>query len=399
MKILLQNTLYDPYLIGGAERSVQFLAEGLAEKGHVVNIVTIGETSQTDNVNGIMVHRTRPRNVYWIYKGGWRFLKPIWHILDRYNPAAGYDIRKILEKTQPDVLHTNNLAGVSISAWSEAKKLGIPIVHTLRDYYLLCPSSTMFRDGQNCDKPCKLCSIWATRRIKESKEVSSVVGNSQKILNTHLNNGGFERSKIRDVIYSAYPAPVKTRTNSIVSRPSPDGSLIVGYLGQILPSKGVIELIRSVNATKREITLLIGGTGNEVFLEVIKKEAGSSVQFLGRVEPSDFFQRIDVLVVPSLWEEPLPRVAIEAHCFGIPVIATNRGGTPEIIDHNHSGWIVDSLKIEQELRGLFETISPEECQRMSDACFSSSKRFTPQFVAEKYEKVFASTVQNYQSEL
>src|SRR5690606_19821726 len=57
--------------------------------------------------------------------------------------------------------------------------------------------------------------------------------------------------------------------------------------------------------------------------------------------PADFYTAIDVLVVPSLWEEPLGMVAVEGLANNLPVIASNRGGLRETIADGRNGILCD----------------------------------------------------------
>jgi glycosyltransferase involved in cell wall biosynthesis len=66
---------------------------------------------------------------------------------------------------------------------------------------------------------------------------------------------------------------------------------------------------------------------------------GLPVEFAGFVPLPDFFERIDVLLVPS-WEEPFGIVLLEAMASGIPVIATDRGGPVEILSGGRHGMLV-----------------------------------------------------------
>ena len=67
MKVMIFNTLYCPNQIGGAEKSVQLLAEGLLEKGLKPVIVTTGKENYVDYVNGIKVYYVKTINLYWAY--------------------------------------------------------------------------------------------------------------------------------------------------------------------------------------------------------------------------------------------------------------------------------------------------------------------------------------------
>ena len=85
----------------------------------------------------------------------------------------------------------------------------------------------------------------------------------------------------------------------------------------------------------------IGGDGEQDYVERLKmKYSSKKVQFLGKVNSEEFLKKIRLLVVPSLWEEPFGRVIIEAHACACPVLVSNRGGMPELIN-NHNGRVFD----------------------------------------------------------
>ena len=92
--------------------------------------------------------------------------------------------------------------------------------------------------------------------------------------------------------------------------------------------------------------LLIAGTGNSQYEQLLKNLASGDdrIQFLGYMNSQHFYKRVDVVVVPSLWEEPLGMVAVEACANNIPVITTGEGGLKEIIKEGVNGWIVDKNK-------------------------------------------------------
>jgi len=72
-----------------------------------------------------------------------------------------------------------------------------------------------------------------------------------------------------------------------------------------------------------------------------KRAEGLPVEFLGYVKPEELFRLIHCLVVSSRWHEPFGRVIIETFACAIPVIASNRGGIPEIVDEGQTGWLYD----------------------------------------------------------
>src|SRR5690606_9834894 len=118
-----------------------------------------------------------------------------------------------------------------------------------------------------------------------------------------------------------------------------------GFIGRIHQEKGVHEAVEVVGELVRRgkaIRLLIAGDASTSYGRELQKRVAADpvlsgcIEFIGKVSReriiTDFFQRVGVLLFPSLWEEPFAITVLEALSTGLPVIASNRGGTPEIIN-------------------------------------------------------------------
>jgi glycosyltransferase involved in cell wall biosynthesis len=105
----------------------------------------------------------------------------------------------------------------------------------------------------------------------------------------------------------------------------------VGLIGQISPHKGHDDAVEAIRQLSGEFRLLIAGKGEARYEAALrKKAAGLRVEFVGFVSLPEFFEKTDILIVPS-WEEPFGIVLLEGMASGIPIISTNRGGPPEIL--------------------------------------------------------------------
>jgi type III pantothenate kinase len=114
----------------------------------------------------------------------------------------------------------------------------------------------------------------------------------------------------------------------------------IGLLGQISPHKGHDEAIEAMRELRIGYRLVVAGRGENAYVESLKRKAvGLPVEFPGLVSLPNFFDSVDMLVVPS-WEEPFGIVLLEAMAVGIPVIATDRGGPLEIIRSGFHGLLV-----------------------------------------------------------
>ena len=114
----------------------------------------------------------------------------------------------------------------------------------------------------------------------------------------------------------------------------------LGILGQISPHKGhedAIEALRQLGAGYR---LIIAGKGEESYVTRLQEMSrGLAVEFSGFAEFKEFFEKVDILLVPS-WEEPFGIVILESMATGIPVISTSAGGPLDIVRPGTNGLLV-----------------------------------------------------------
>ncbi len=141
-----------------------------------------------EDINGVRVARVRLPNVYWPFPLRKRptLAKMGWHAIDSFNPIAAARVGKLLARFRPDVVQTHNLVGFSTAVWATIARMGMPIIHVLHDYYLLCPNSTMVHRGICRHGRHGWCQYARTIQRKQSGAVGTVIGVSQFVLDTHL---------------------------------------------------------------------------------------------------------------------------------------------------------------------------------------------------------------------
>jgi glycosyltransferase involved in cell wall biosynthesis len=131
--------------------------------------------------------------------------------------------------------------------------------------------------------------------------------------------------------------------------------ITLGILGQISPHKGHDDAIEALRLLGPAHRLLIAGKGEEGYVaELTKKSADLPVSFEGFVSLPEFFDAIDVLLVPS-WEEPFGLVILEGMASGVPVIATSAGGPVDILRPGIDGVLVppkDPHSLSEAIRSL-----------------------------------------------
>jgi glycosyltransferase involved in cell wall biosynthesis len=175
-------------------------------------------------------------------------------------------------------------------------------------------------------------------------------------------------------------APLRPRASAVIPnwvdlekfafRPhEPHQPVTLGLLGQISPHKGHEDAVEALRGLGPGYRLLVAGNGEDDYVSKLReKSAGLPVTFSGFVARPDFFEAIDVLLVPS-WEEPFGIVLLEAMASGIPVIATAAGGPLDIIRPGVDGILVPP----RNAQALGEAIRSLDTQRQRLALAARSR--------------------------
>ena len=399
VKVLLLNNLYEPHVRGGAERSVKELAESLVRRN--VDIV-VGSTTHErlpgpSNINGVKVVYLPITNLYWPFDRGTRSTteRKLWHVLDTYNPSTRAAVARLIAAEQPDLVHTNNLQGLSVAAWRAPRAARVPILHTVRDYYLTCARCTRYRNGRICGRTCWDCLPLCLARKRASAWVDGVVGVSRFVLDHHRDMGFFCNARFRAVIHQVPQTSPLSRQTPFVA------PVKFGYLGRLTPEKGV-ELLLEAFAARKDAgwELRIAGEGGDDYQRFLRRryaalESRGVLHFLSWVNPERFFSEIDALIVPSLWNEPLARVVGEAFAAGVAVIASRSGGIPEIVEDGVSGRLFDSNDAAALNRIVSEFIEkPTLSRRLGENGRRASQAHRSETLTLEYYRAYQAILQS-----
>jgi len=375
MRILFINVLYAPFIGGGAEITLKNLVEGIYNLGHEVKVLSFWDKDDKEEaIDGIPVYRAKIPNLYLPYgKIRQPFLKRrLWHILDIYNPTSKKIVLKQIRDFKPDIISIHNTQGWSCSIWDAVSEAGVPTIQVLHDLYLLCPTN-MFKNNVICKKQCSTCKLMRLPYKSKSNKLKAVVGVSNFILDKYLSYGYFKNVPIKKVIYNS-----RKLSNFIVERRTDSKYINFGFIGTMVPNKGIEVLLRAYQKIKKlNYRLFVAGAGKQDYEEYLKsKYKDDSIIFMGRVEPKDFFEKVDVTIVPSIWYENLPGVVYESFAFGIPVVGSNIGGIPEMIINGVNGMLFDPYKegdLEEKLLKFESEIS--DWKNKSEIIKQSAQKF------------------------
>lgn len=375
MRILFINVLYAPLIGGGAEISLKNLVEGIHDLGYQVKVLSFWDKDDKEEiVDGIPVYRAKIPNIYLPYgKIRQPFLKRrLWHILDIYNPLSKKIVLNQIRDFKPDIISIHNIPGWSCSIWDAIKEANVPAIQVLHDLYLLCPTN-MFKNNSICKNRCFVCRLIRYPYKLKSNHIKAVVGISKFILDWYLSYGYFKDVPIKKVIYNS------RKLNIIDFKKDIDYKFVnFGFIGALAPNKGIEILLKVYHKIKKpNYRLFIAGSGKHEYEHYLKlKYKDDTIFFMGRVNPEEFFKKVDVTIVPSRWYEPLGMVVVESFAFGVPVIGSKIGGIPEMIQEGLNGMLFDPYN-ENELEEKLLRFESEllEWRSKSDIIKKSAQKF------------------------
>ena len=391
MKICLISNLYPPNVLGGAEVSVKKVSEELVKKGHEVIVITTPfSENDVETINGVKIYQVKPLNIYHIYDhlNQSMLIKPLWHIIDLWNPYDERIIKNILKTEKPDIVHIHNFKGVSLSSFSPAKSLGIPLVFTAHDYSLICMRANLLNSsGEICQNPSALCKIYnQVQKHLAKNKVDLLISPSQFVINKLKSNGLF-----KDVKSKKIPLGIELDNKEKFEKNySTTNILYVGNLGE---HKGVHVLL---NAFKKinNINIRLDIVGKGLCSEKLKLMSQND----NRIKFHDFLEGKELLkmylhsnltVVPSIWYDNSPMVIYESFSYGTPVIGSKIGGIPELIEDGFNGYLFEAGNV-NELQQLLETLidSPETLEKLEQGTYESVQRYTMEKHIKQLEKEY-----------
>ena len=370
MRILLVHNNYGKY--SGEEAVVDKMAHIFSEHGHEVCFYRSTTEGSRESLFGKI-------------KG---FLYGI------YSPVGVRGLRETLEREKPDIVNVHNLYPfISPAALFECKRMKIPIVMTVHNFRLICPTGLFMRNG----KPCEVClergnewgciqyncehsyfkSVGYTLRNVYARWAGAYKNNVRtfacitEFQRKKLIEAGFDKNKIV-VIPNSIDIPLKYETTF--------GSY-VAYIGRLSYEKGY-DLLVEIARKYPEIQFCFAGAKREDTNIAFPK----NVQLMGYLKGKDlehFIKNARLVVIPSRCYEGFPMAILEAAQFGKPCVCPDHGGFTEIIG-----------KGENAIGRLFEPNNLNDLEKQILALWNQ-----PVLVEELGQKAYEKLQKEYSSEV
>jgi len=400
MRILMLAQTYSP-VVGGEERLVEDLSVQLARRGHEVTVATLrqplGDPPQRDGVRvelldsavhslpGISVLEER------------RYAAPL------PDPRTTAGLRRVLRETQPDVVHAHNWLVNSFLPLARGAEA--PLVLSLHDYGILCPTKRLFYKGGVCSGPAplkcmrhafayygaakgamiatgtRLSDPWVRRRVDMFLSVSSAVERLCEV------EPDVAHRIVPNFVGELPQAPADADEQLAFL---PDGHFVL-YFGDVAEDKGAANLLAAYGSLADPPPLvLIGRRSIEGLDEVPGVIAPGPWPHALAIEA---LRRSLFTVVPSIWAEPFGIVALEAAVAGKPIVASDIGGLRDIVADGETGLMAPAGDRAGLAAALARMIADAEMRaRMGEAAARRAKLFSPEAVVPRFEDAYRDAI-------
>jgi glycosyltransferase involved in cell wall biosynthesis len=276
-----------------------------------------------------------------------------------YSVAARRALRGLLVQRRPDVAHLHNIYHqLTTSIIDELRRQQVPVVMTLHDYKVVCPSYDLFTDHAPCRRCVGHLPWHAVRhRCVKGSLGGSAVAAAEAVL-TRVRHSYAKVDAIlapsrflADLATAYVPAErIRVLPNFLNDIPAlhPRGDRQPGrpyvlFAGRLEEVKGIEVLAAALREWDPRVDLRIAGAG-PLQSRVEELQASGTATYLGvraRPEITQLMRDALAVVVPSVWEENYPMSVIEARAAGTVVISSDRGGLREMIEHRVDGLLFD----------------------------------------------------------
>jgi len=407
LKILVVTESYPPQSYGGGEISCELFSKELAKREDIdVTVLTSKVEGLDESVvkNGVKILRR-------LKTGGSRSsLKDNLQRRLFFKRSVKKEISKIVNKF--DLVHFFNITSIV--------KVNKPSFATINSYVNFCPKGNLFyKEERVCEgcAPIKFMGCIIESDYVGGYELSPFLKynpifwlaiytdylkrkKSLQVVDHFFSLSGFINDLlIKEGVSSQDITKVVNMPDIDISDKKldlPKDGVNVSYIGQLGKIKGVDLLIKAFKKLETTANLIIVGDGPERKKLEGMASSHPNITFLGKVDHQlihSIYEQSDVIVVPSVWPEPLSRVLLESAYFGKPIVATDVGGSPEVVKHGYNGLLV--RPDEDDLKKKLEYIIDKDKKRRSMS--KNMKKYYRKNLSK--DKIFDKIVETYKMKI
>jgi glycosyltransferase involved in cell wall biosynthesis len=273
-----------------------------------------------------------------------------------WNGSVHKELRRLIRTTLPDVVHfENTFPLVSPAAYYACHAEHVPVVQTLRNFRMVCPSGLLFRAGRICEDcvgrwvpwPGVVHGCYRGSRLG-SAVVAAMITTHRALRTWHQQVDAYVALNrfVRDKMIEAGLAEDKVHINPNFLTADPgvgrgEGNYAL-FAGRLSPEKGIGTLLAAWRELACELPLKILGDGPEAEQVAAAAARHPQIEWLGWRSVEEVLAltgAAKLVVVPSVCYESFNRTQLEAFAKGTPVVASGQGSMQAIVDHGRTGLL------------------------------------------------------------
>jgi glycosyltransferase involved in cell wall biosynthesis len=378
MKIIVAHYKY--YLQGGPEKYLFKFIELAKSKGcqvipfsvkYDVNIITEYSRYFVKPVNPMSngLFETSSLSFFRMIKGAWN---------EFHNIEACRNLRKLIRAEKPDLVYVLIPGILSADilkvAWSEK----VPTILRISDFRLICGIYTLLRNNETCEEcihgdyssmtknRCVKGSLLLSflraqalsyaRRKRKYEYASAIIAPALFTKRKYIESGYFPDQKvhiIRTFIDYRSIEISLTHNNSVLC------------LGRLTPEKGFIYAVEAMQyLMDTSVKIILTGTKDNCSIDILQRITELNLEdrvlfagFLTGRQLEEYINNAMCIACPVIWYENFPNAIIESYAYGKPVIASDIGSIPEMVDNGKTGYLFEPKNIGQIascIRSIYE---------------------------------------------
>lgn len=334
-----------------------------------------------------------------------------------YSRGGVRAMREALRREKPDIVNVHNLYPfISPAALFECRKAGVPVVMTVHNYRLVCPTGLFMRENKPCERCLKMGNEWSCVRYNCEQSmlksvgyaarnaVARITGAYKKNVSVYACLTSFQREKLIEAGFDGskimvVPNSVDTDSDEGMGHapqsPCPDSAAgdYVGYCGRLSREKGV-DLIVEVARRHPEISFRLAGAVRDPELVENLPDNVRLSGYLSGEALRDFYRNAKFFVMASRCYEGFPMSILEAAQYSKAMVVPDHGGFSEIIgrDADAVGRLFapgDTDGLERQIVDLWN--DPAETKRLGVKAFEKLRReYSSEVVYQKWLRLFES---------
>ena len=408
MRILLVNYRY--FISGGPEKYMFNIKKMLEDNGHEVIPFSIHSNKNIETeYSKYFVEPIGGRDATYFDEVK-KTPKSIWQMLTRsiYSREVEKAIKKEINDVKPDLVYIIHFVNkLSPSVITGAKKMGIPVVLRLSDYFLLCPRFDFVYDKKLCEecltkgymtcikKRCVKGSLFASfvrvfsmkvhKAISIYRHVDAFITPSE-FLKKKLIENGFDANKITCI-------PTFTSSKTEIGKPQVGNYGL--YFGRITEEKGVDTVVKAYEMMPERLLKIMGDDTTDEAVRLkgyIEEKNIENIEFIGfkaGEELENVIKGARFTLIPSIWYDNLPNTALESFQYSKPVIASNIGSLPELVEDGINGYLFEPGNVYALINAVEKMDNNEVVIRMGEESKARLEdKFAPQSHYNRLTRIF-----------